>query len=95
MKLFAPLDSEGNICGFDPAYAKHKYMYIWDIKNAVTDISNAFDSAVCVRECPKKVIEGVNGTNKEVFTIDCIKTKYLGAKNCSDAPLRYNSRSGK
>lgn len=94
-KLFAPLDSEGNICGFDPLFTEHKYMYIWDIVEAVSDMRSIFDSAVCVRECPKKVIEGMNGTNTEVFSIDCVKTKYLGSKSCSDAPLKYNSQACK
>ncbi|TNV81603.1 hypothetical protein FGO68_gene10682 [Halteria grandinella] len=92
-KLFAPLDSEGNICGFDQGYEEYRYMYVWDIKEAVQDAWSIFDSAVCVRECPKRVTEGVNGTSKEVFDIDCKKTKYFGQKECAEAPLKYSSIS--
>lgn len=92
MKLFAPLDSEGHICGFDPGYEEYPYMYIWDIEEAVTDLLTVFDSAVCVKACPVRV-DTANAS--EVFMIDCVKTQFLGENACNHAPLKYNSHSCK
>ncbi len=69
-KLFAPLDSDGNICGYDPAYFDYPYMYIWDIMDATSDVHKVFDSAVCVKKCPSEEAKGG-------FIIECKETDYL------------------
>lgn len=47
-KLFAPIDAEGHICGYDPGYTNYPYLFIWDINSASSSLNHIFDSAVCV-----------------------------------------------
>ncbi|CDW78517.1 UNKNOWN [Stylonychia lemnae] len=87
-KLFAPLDSDGNICGYDPNYLDYKYMFIWDIDQASKEPSNLFDSAVCVKKCPNRVKYGD-------YIVDCKETDYLRGKEkkCSGFPVEYDSKA--
>ena len=80
-KLFAPIDSdgmafilyiyEGNICGYDKGYENYKYLYIWDLNQAVQNVLSVFNSAVCVTSCPL-----YNSTTGN-FTINCKNTTYM------------------
>eukprot|EP00347_Sterkiella_histriomuscorum_P005869 403354968 len=87
-KLFAPLDSDGHICGYDPEYVEYKYMYIWDIVAASKNPKSLFNSGVCVKKCPNEVRDGK-------FTIECKETDYLRdkKKSCSQVPTEYDTKT--
>ena len=86
IKLF-----KGNICGYDAGYEDYKYMYIWDIKNAVSSFDSVFESAVCVKKCPNEVKYGT-------FDVDCKLTKYINANSTTgcngiDPAYQYDSKT--
>ena len=60
-RLFAPVDGNGNFCGYDTNYTDYSYLYFTDLT-----ASNIWEYAVCVSSCP---------TNTS--TIDCVTTSYV------------------
>lgn len=67
-KLLAPIDGHSQFCGVNNGVAKdgptdltnYPYLYIGDLLSGSAkamggDLSGAFSSAVCVKECPKDV----------------------------------------
>jgi hypothetical protein len=56
-KLIAPLDGDNSFCGVTDATLEYPNLFITDFtKSSVTDI---FDSAVCVKECPKLATDAI------------------------------------
>lgn len=33
-KLLAPVDGDGNFCGYSPGFENYRYLFIWDIRMA-------------------------------------------------------------
>lgn len=60
-KLLAPLDGNNNFCGVNNGkghdYTDYPYVYIGNLEESVTggvaDAATIFDTAVCVKSCPK------------------------------------------
>jgi choline transporter-like protein 2/4/5 len=55
-KLVAPLDYDGNFCGYSKGFEEYKYLYISDISvdiSDVTQLDELLDSTLCVKQCPK------------------------------------------
>ena len=57
--VLAPVDFEGNICGFDASTStgdvdviEYPYLFIWNLDAAFADPINMFDYGICVTECP-------------------------------------------
>ena len=51
-KLVAPLDGDKNFCGYDPGFEEYNKLYISDMSDS-TNFKAIFNSAVCVKTCPK------------------------------------------
>ena len=53
-KLIAPIDGDGNICGWTAGYEDYSHLYIGDITTAAdpSNIYNIFNYGVCAKECP-------------------------------------------
>jgi len=67
------LDYDGKFCGYSKGYTQFRYIYFADIETA--DVSDLFDSATCVSECPGAAAQ----------TVDCHTTEYT--KSCSAFPI--------
>lgn len=52
-KYMAPIDRDGNMCGFSNETVGYDYLYIADIKSASASPTKMFAYAVCVKECPR------------------------------------------
>ena len=65
-KLIAPIDGDGNICGYTPGYENYPSLYIDDIVDAASDPTNVFLYGVCAEACP---------TTADPYTINCKATK--------------------
>lgn len=55
-KLLAPLDGDDMFCGVSPGYEEYGQLFI-PLKGA--NLLKLFESAVCVKECPKKDVASV------------------------------------
>jgi len=51
--LMAPIDGDGNICGFSPGYENYPDLYIADINAAAAEPASIFKYGVCVSDCPE------------------------------------------
>ena len=68
-KLIAPVDGQFRICGFDKGVEDYPLLYVAKMDKA--DIKMIFQSAVCVKKCPKK-------NSEEII---CSPTKFVGDCN--------------
>lgn len=66
-KLLAPIDGNGQICGFTDTVKDYPYLYIDDISTASADPLKFFNYGVCVKSCPSSATD----------TIDCVTTTYV------------------
>lgn len=66
-KLIAPIDADGNICGYTTGYEDYTHLFIGKIDEAASpsDLFDVFDYGVCVKECPVTKTE----------TVECVPTK--------------------
>lgn len=51
-KLFAPLDAANNFCGFDDDYKDYPFLWV-KLSDAGMSVNSIFNTAVCVKSCPK------------------------------------------
>ena len=58
-KLLAPLDGDNNFCGITKGYEKYDKLFITDF--SFSELSDIFDSAVCVKTCPTKTTTKIDG----------------------------------
>lgn len=57
-RLVAPIDQDGNICGFDTMEG-YDHLYIEDVTTALKPNKDLFSYGVCVKECPKSAEDTV------------------------------------
>lgn len=53
-KYMAPIDGDGNICGFSNDTIGYSKLYLANIKGASDSPSKAFSFGVCVKSCPSE-----------------------------------------
>ena len=51
--LLAPVDQNGNICGYSEGYQNYPHLYIYDITAALTPPYSLTSDTTCIAECPK------------------------------------------
>jgi len=54
-KLIAPIDGDGNICGYTPGYEDYTKLYVGEITEAAhpSAVFSFFSYGVCVKACPE------------------------------------------
>jgi len=50
--LMAPVDYNGNICGYSENTVDYPYLYIYDLNSAINEPNQLFQYGVCVKSCP-------------------------------------------
>ena len=82
--LLAPLDADGNFCGYTSGYEDYPYLFYWDVDQS--DVDTILGSSVCVSStCP---YVGDDGTE----VISCIDTDYTSDNGgCETVPYAYDT----
>jgi hypothetical protein len=52
-KLLAPIDNNGQLCGYSAGVENYPYLYIPNIVAAAANPTNIFAYGTCVTSCPK------------------------------------------
>jgi len=75
----APVDADGNLCGFTDETRDYPHLYLYDLEGAIDDTRSMFDYGVCVKTCP--TVDSL---------IECVDTRFSG-DSCADSPYRYGT----
>lgn len=70
--MIAPVNADGDICGYSPGVEDYPSLYIDDINAALSNPTKAWTSSVCVKSCPSSAAD----------PIDCVNTTYSATKGC-------------
>jgi hypothetical protein len=93
--VLAPVDFEGNICGFDASTStgdvdviEYPYLFIWNLDAAFEDPINMFDYGICVTECPTSAEDLVICADYQDQTLYPNCSKFIG-RTPIDGPMQY------